>query len=51
MTLLFFVRFFFLSLESDDDDSDESDDEGSGSGLLPSSYFSLCFDLSVDHVI
>ena len=47
----FFVRFFFLDLESDDDDFDESDDNGSGSGLLPSLYVSLCFELSVDRVI
>ena len=44
----FFVRLFFLALDSDDDDSDESDDDGSGSGLLPSSYVLLCFELSVD---
>ena len=47
----FFVRFFFLALESDDNDSDESDDDGSGSVLLPSSCVSLCFGLSVDQVI
>ena len=42
---------FFLALESDEDNSDESDDDGSGSGLLPSSYVLLCFELSVDQVI
>ena len=45
------MRFFFLALESNDKDFNESDDNGSGSGLLPSSYVSLCFELSIDRVI
>ena len=45
---IFFVRFFFLALESDDDESKESDDDGSGSEFASGLCFLLFFELSID---
>ena len=47
----FFVRFFFLALESNDDDFDKSYDAGSGSRFTSGSCFLLCFELYLDQVI